>query len=101
MTTVIVVEDDPAFLTRFCRIVTGAADLYLLAAVGDLASARHAIARQAPELSEPIGMGVPKGRDAAAAAYVGRFVEAAKAEGLVKSAIERAGMRGVVVAPLT
>jgi polar amino acid transport system substrate-binding protein len=50
-------------------------------------------------LSEPIGMGVPKGRATAAAAYVGKFVEAAKAEGLVKSAIERAGLRGVVVAP--
>jgi len=48
---------------------------------------------------EPIGMGVPKGR-AAAAVYVGKFVEEAKAEGLVKSAIERAGLRGVVVAPL-
>ncbi len=51
-------------------------------------------------LVEPIGMGVPKGRDTAAAAYVGKFVEEAKAEGLVKSAIERAGLRGVVVAPL-
>jgi polar amino acid transport system substrate-binding protein len=51
-------------------------------------------------LVEPIGMGVPKGRDTAAAAYVGQFVEEAKAEGLVKSAIERAGLRGVVVAPL-
>lgn len=51
-------------------------------------------------LVEPIGMGVPKGRDAAAAGYVGRFVEEAKAEGIVKSAIERAGLRGVVVAPL-
>ena len=51
-------------------------------------------------LTEPIGMGVPKGRDAAAAAYVGKFVEAAKSEGLIQSAIERAGLRGVVVAPL-
>jgi polar amino acid transport system substrate-binding protein len=51
-------------------------------------------------LAEPIGMGVPKGRDAAAAAYVGRYVEDAKAKGLVKSAIERAGLRGAVVAPL-
>ena len=49
-------------------------------------------------LVEPIGMGVPKGR-AAAALYVGKFVEEAKVEGLVKSAIERAGLRGVVVAP--
>lgn len=50
-------------------------------------------------LSEPIGMGVPKGRDAAAAAYVGKFVEAAKEDGSVKSAIDRAALRGVVVAP--
>ena len=50
-------------------------------------------------LAEPIGMSVPKGRDSAAL-YVGRFVEEAKAEGLVKSAIERAGLRGIVVAPL-
>jgi polar amino acid transport system substrate-binding protein len=51
-------------------------------------------------LVEPVAMGVPKGRNAAAAVYVGKFVEEAKAEGLVKSAIERAGLRGVVVAPL-
>ena len=51
-------------------------------------------------LVEPIGMGVPKGRNAAAAEYVGKFVEEAKATGLVKSAIERAELRGVVAAPL-
>jgi polar amino acid transport system substrate-binding protein len=51
-------------------------------------------------LAEPIGMGVPKGRETAAAAYVGKFVEEAKAKGLIKSAIERAGLRGAVVAPL-
>lgn len=51
-------------------------------------------------LVEPIGMGVPKGRNAAAAVYVAKFVEDAKAAGLVKSAIEGAGLRGVVVAPL-
>ncbi len=50
-------------------------------------------------LVEPIGMGVPKGRNAAASVYVAGFVEEAKAQGLVKSAIERAGLRGVVVAP--
>lgn len=51
-------------------------------------------------LVEPSGMAVPKGRNPAAAAYVGQFVEEAKAQGLVKSAIERAGLRGVAVAPL-
>ena len=50
-------------------------------------------------LVEPIGMAVPKGRKAAAAAYVGRFVEDAKAAGLVQSAISGAGLRGVAVAP--
>lgn len=51
-------------------------------------------------LVEPFGMAVPNGRNPAAAAYVGKFVEDAKAGGLVKEAIERAGLRGVVVAPL-
>lgn len=50
-------------------------------------------------LVEPSGMAVPKGRNPAAAAYVDEFVEAAKAGGLVKQAIDRAGLRGVVVAP--
>jgi polar amino acid transport system substrate-binding protein len=42
---------------------------------------------------------VPKGQDLSAA-YVRKFVADAKSEGLVKAAIERAGLRGVVVAPL-
>lgn len=50
-------------------------------------------------LVEPVAMGVPKGRDAAAARLVGQFVEEAKAQGIVKAAIERAGLRGVTVAP--
>jgi polar amino acid transport system substrate-binding protein len=49
--------------------------------------------------SDQIGMAVPKGRAAGAPEFVGRFVEEAKATGLVKAAIERAGLRGVVVAP--
>jgi len=51
-------------------------------------------------LVEPLGMGVPKGRNPAAADYVSVFVEEAKATGRVKSAIDGAGLRGVVVAPL-
>jgi len=51
-------------------------------------------------LVEPIGVGVPKDRNAAAAVYVAEFVEQAKLSGFVKTAIERAGLRGVVVAPL-
>ena len=46
-----------------------------------------------------IGIGVPKGQDASAV-YARKFVEDAKSGGLVKAAIERAGLRGVVVAPL-
>lgn len=49
--------------------------------------------------SDPVGMAVPKGRDVAASSLVNSFVEEAKADGLVKSAIERAGLRGVTVAP--
>lgn len=50
-------------------------------------------------LVEPSGMAVPKGRNPAATAYVDKFVEEAKANGLIKAAIDRAGLRGVVVAP--
>ncbi|MGH8618674.1 MAG: transporter substrate-binding domain-containing protein [Burkholderiales bacterium] len=47
---------------------------------------------------DAVGMAVPKGREALAA-YVGRFVEQAKADGSVRDAIAHAGLRGVVVAP--
>ena len=48
---------------------------------------------------DPHAMAIPKGRDLGAA-YARKFVEDAKSEGLVKAAIERAGIRGAVVAPL-
>jgi polar amino acid transport system substrate-binding protein len=48
-------------------------------------------------LVEPLGMGVPKGRGLSVASYIDRFVQESKAAGLVGSAIERAGLRGVVV----
>jgi polar amino acid transport system substrate-binding protein len=51
-------------------------------------------------LVEPIAMAVPKGRDPAAVAAASQFVEEAKRSGQVKEAIDRAGLRGVVVAPL-
>jgi len=51
-------------------------------------------------LVEPVAMAVPKGRDPAAASAVAGFVEEAKRSGLVKSAIDKAGLMGVVVAPL-
>lgn len=48
---------------------------------------------------DPHAMAMPKGRDLGAA-YARQFIEDAKSEGLIKVAIERAGLRGVVVAPL-
>ncbi|MBM3358222.1 MAG: transporter substrate-binding domain-containing protein [Betaproteobacteria bacterium] len=48
---------------------------------------------------DPHAMVMPKGRDLGMA-YARQFVEDAKFEGLVRAAIERAGLRGVVVAPL-
>lgn len=70
-TTVMVVEDDPAFLARFCRIVGQSERLSLLAAVGDLASARRAIARHAPDvlltdLGLPDGSGIDLIRETSA-----------------------------------
>jgi polar amino acid transport system substrate-binding protein len=49
-------------------------------------------------LSAELAMAVPKGR-AAALAYVGEFVEQAKASGLVQRAVDAASLRGVNVAP--
>ena len=72
MTTVMLVEDDSAFLARFCRIVAGAAGFSVIAAVGDMASARAAIARQAPDvlltdLGLPDGNGIELIRETARA----------------------------------
>jgi polar amino acid transport system substrate-binding protein len=47
---------------------------------------------------DPHAMVLPKGRNAGLV-YARQFIEAAKAEGLVQGAIERAGLRGVAVAP--
>jgi polar amino acid transport system substrate-binding protein len=48
---------------------------------------------------DPHAMAMPKGRDVGVA-YARHFVEDAKSEGLVKAAIEKTGLRGVIVAPL-
>lgn len=48
--------------------------------------------------SDDAAMAMPKGRGPAAAAYARKFIEDAKAEGRVKAAIDRAALRGVVVA---
>ena len=47
---------------------------------------------------DPHAMVMPKGRDPGLV-YARKFIEDAKARGLVKAAIDRAGMRGAVVAP--
>ena len=49
--------------------------------------------------TDPLAMAIPKGRDIGAP-YARKFIEDAKSEGLVKAAIERAGLRGAIVAPL-
>ena len=47
---------------------------------------------------DPHAIAIPKGRDRGMP-YLRQFMEDAKSEGLVKSAIERAGLRGAFVAP--
>ena len=48
--------------------------------------------------AERVAMAIPKGRDAGVA-YARKFIEDAKSEGLVKTSVERAGVRGAVIAP--
>jgi len=50
VTKVMIVEDDPAFLNRFCRIVTSELEFELFAAVRDGASARESLAQGAPDV---------------------------------------------------
>jgi len=50
--------------------------------------------------TDPHAMAMPKGRGDLGVAYARQFIEDAKRYGLVKAAIERAGLRGVIVAPL-
>ena len=48
---------------------------------------------------DPHAMAIPKGRDPFGLTTARQFIESAKAEGLVKAAIDRAGVGGVAVAP--
>ena len=48
--------------------------------------------------SETAALATPRGRAPVAMAYATRFIEEARADGTIRSAIERAGLRGVVVA---
>ena len=48
---------------------------------------------------EEQAMAMPKGRAPEAAVYARKFIEDVKADGLVKAAIDRSGVRGVRVAP--
>ena len=49
---------------------------------------------------DPHAMAMPKGRDPFGMTVARQFIESAKSEGLVKAAIDRARVCGVVVAPL-
>lgn len=71
----------------------------VLSGLFDRAAKRTGVRVLDYRFSEQVGVAVPKGRDAAAIAYIAAFVERAKAEGLIKSAIERSGIPGVIVAP--
>ncbi|MEJ0049299.1 MAG: response regulator transcription factor [Rhodospirillales bacterium] len=50
MTTIMIVEDDPAFLMRFGKIIATDPELSLFAAATDGAAALQAIAHSAPDV---------------------------------------------------
>jgi polar amino acid transport system substrate-binding protein len=44
---------------------------------------------------DEVAIALPKGREAGMA-YVGKYIDDAKSEGLIKAAVQRAGLRGAV-----
>ena len=58
MIKVMIVEDDPVFLNRFCKIVTAHPDYELFAAVTSGVAARESLARGAPDVLL-IDLGLP------------------------------------------
>lgn len=58
MIKVMIVEDDPVFLNRFCKIVTAHPDYELFAAVASGVAARESLARGAPDVLL-IDLGLP------------------------------------------
>ena len=96
-----VVVRAPGLASVVERVKSGNAD-----AIAANKTILHELSRQLPAsrildgrfAAERLAMAIPKGRGAAMA-YARRFVQEAKAQGLVKAAIEQAGARGAVVAP--
>lgn len=92
----------PTFANMVESLKAGRADVLYGTTAGMLSqSAKVPGSRvlEGPFGGEETAFAVPKGRQLSAA-YARQFVEESKSEGLVKAAIERAGLRGVVVAPL-
>ena len=90
--------------------LTALIDLVMLGDVDVIAAQKTNLYNIAPRLPgsrvldgspgrEEQALAIPKGRDPIALQYVRSFVQDAKDRGLVQQAIERAGIRGVIVAP--
>ena len=93
-TTVMVVEDDAALLARFCSIVAQSPELSLLAAAGDLASARQALHGGAPDvLLTDLGLpGVSGGELARSAATVRPGMEVVYVSGIPQDIAVKKGL---------
>ena len=91
----------PSIAELYTMLANGSADVLAAAKTGLYAeAAKNPGARvlDGSFLDEPIAMAVPKGRTAEALAFLERYVAQAKADGRVQAAIDRAGLRGVIVA---